>query len=442
VDLLGADRPGCEDGGGGEQAHASTDGHRHLLFKPTHDIRLNPARVSRRQVAGVEFRRSFRILEAEVVMSGPASRSLGSLATSLVLAASLGGCYLEGPHSRDEHRTVDQIRQEHAWAADEIGRRLTPEDLERVRAGESSATRQARRRFLRLLDALDRLAWMREAAPRGLWASVEEPQDQDELAFRFARAGKLRGEAFAEADEIAEALANSPAPDAIKWPDLKRALMTLAQAEASEEKVARELAALITKEKGLRAAGSRFPTMAPPLPRPFVAAAAAYLRAHPSDRIELERLPPELMADAKRIRSAVDEAPPPAPPPVREEVRPVPSRPSADEQAAVRDRAAQAHAEADAAGKATSGGLLQIAGDARQMLTARGLPAAVGRRPDGSFTLRYEEQRPCASGSCATLVDYLFNESGSLMHEEVVGPAPSAAPQQRRMPDENAGDPE
>src|SRR5437879_3477455 len=139
------------------------------------------------------------------------------------LLAALSDCYLEEPHSRDEHRTVDQIRTEHRWAAEQLGRR-------------------SRRRFLRLLDALDRLSWMREATPRGLWASIDDQPDIDELAFRFERAARLRSEALAEADELAEALAVSAAPGALSFADLRRAVSAVNQIEASEQRVANDLA--------------------------------------------------------------------------------------------------------------------------------------------------------------------------------------------------------
>ncbi len=379
-------------------------------------------------------------------MSHPWNRAPVLLAT--LSCAVLSGCYIDGTHSRDEHRTLDQIRQEHTWAADEIGKRTSANDLGRVRDGDPTYTRRAQRRLQRLLDALDRLAWVREAAPRGLWASVGDGQDQDELAFRFARAGKLRSEAFAEADEVAEALANSPAPGALKWADLRRSLLTLQQSEASEDKVSRELSAVVAKEPELKNATSRFPTLAPPLPRPFVAAAASYLRNHPEEKGELDKLPPELSADGKRIRAALDELPVARPlqpaPMANEQVPPIPQDPTPDERAAVRGRANQAHSEADAAGG--SSGLLQLSGDARGMLTSRGLPVAFGHRPGGVFALRYEEPRPCegSSGTCQTLVDYLFNEQGNLLREEVIGPARSGGSGSqrpaRRQPDENAGD--
>ena len=376
-----------------------------------------------------------------------------SRALTCLAALALPCCYLSGPHSRDQHRTVDAIRQEHRWASEEIGHRLSAEDLTQVRGGDSRAARDGRRRLLRLLDALDRVAWMREATPRGLWASVEEPGDQDELAFRFARAAQLRHDALAEADELAEALATSTAPGALGWSDLRRALAAVQKSEASEEKVTAELQELSTKEPALRSAAARFPALAMTQPRPFVGAAAAWLRVHPRDAAELDRLPRELQADGSRIRAALAEDKPPQPP---ETVTPVPQEPSADERAAVRERAAAAHAEADAEGdklpgaKAPpapgGGGLLQVSGDAQKMLQSRGLPQAFGQRQDGTFALRYQEPRPCKAGSCPTLIDYLFGAGGRLLREETVGPAdqparpPAAAPPPAKAPPPLPGD--
>jgi hypothetical protein len=397
-------------------------------------------------------------------------------ASALASALGLTGCLVSGPYSRDQHRTVDTIRQEHRWAGDQIGKPLSAEELGRVRAGDQRSMARAQRRLARLLDGLDRVLWIREATPRAVWASIDDKPDLDELAFRFARAAQLRREALAEADEVAEALATSAAPSGLRWADLRRALDELAVAERSETKIQSDLSDLAAKEPALRPELSRFPPLAPPQPRPFVAAAGAYLRSHPEQRGELDRLPRELSADVEHIRRALAEEPPPPaqppiaarppvgePPPVAppppDAVKPIPPVPSDDERAAVRNRAADAQRELDNEAKNEPpmpgapeappppaapkgpGGLLQLQGDAQKMLTQRGLPRAMGQRPDGTFALRYEEPRPCSAGSCQTLVDYLFGPTGNLLREEVVGPSDKpAAPINK--PDDNPGDPD
>ena len=366
-------------------------------------------------------------------------------------AAALSGCLLPGPHSRDQHRTLDQIRQEHRWAADQVGRRTPAEDLARVRAGEPKPSRDARRRLVRLTDALDRITWMREATPRGLWASADDRPDIDELAFRFERAARLRQAALAEADELAEALAASPAPNALSFAELRKSLAALHAAEQAEDRTSAALASLTAKEPSLRSAVQRFAPLPPPSPRPFVGAAAAYLRLHPSERGELDRLPKESADDARKIRALLDEkGPPPAALQAEVPKEPQPVAPGAvapkDAKGAVRARAGQAHADASAeaqqhpvgaAGPSATAPVLALQGDAKQMLTTRGLPLAISTR-DGLLALRYEEPRPCAAGSCATLIDYLFNGSGGLVREETAGPAAPRGP--RPKADEQKGD--
>ena len=370
----------------------------------------------------------------------------------------LSGCFVEGPHSRDQHRTVDQIRQEHRWASNQIGRRTSADELARVRAGESQPNRTARLRLVRLIDALDRITWIREATPRGLWASVEDHPDLDELVFRFDRAGKLRAADLAEADELAEALAASPAPGALSFVELRKALTALRASEAAEERIAASLGTLQKKEPALRSIISRFPPLPPASPRPFLGATASYLRYHPAEQAELDKLPVDAAADVRRIRAMVDDQGP------AEAGQQQPLHPQAgpvaplNGPAGVRDRADREHAEADAeaaahpmasagslppgvasggpptatgaptAGPATRGGgaTHELQGDARQMLTNRGLPRSMGTR-DGLLALRYEEPRPCAAGSCIMLIDYLFNSAGTLVREETAGPAPKAA---------------
>jgi hypothetical protein len=364
-------------------------------------------------------------------------------------------CLVEGPHSRDQHRTVDIIRQEHRWAADQIGRRVTEEDLARVRSGELQASRAARVKFVRLVDGIDRATWIREATPRGIWASAYDPPDMDELAFRFERAGLLRRQAMAEADELADALVDSAVPGAISFSELRKAMLAANRADASEAHLVAELTALVNKEPTLQPALRRFVIQQPTKQRPFVPAVTTYLRNHPSERAELERLPAELSGDAQLIEKALAEqpAPPPRaaqpkpqpPPPPEPAKKPVPQEPTPDEKAAVRERGqAQQEELSDEAGK-SDGSQLEIQGDAREMMTARGLPRSMGHK-NGLLVLRYAEQRPCKTGSCEALVDYFFDADGSFKKEEVVGGAraptrpPPPPPAKKGQDDEFKGD--
>jgi hypothetical protein len=65
--------------------------------------------------------------------------------------------------------------------------------------------------------------------------------------------------------------------------------------------------------------------------------------------------------------------------------------------------------------------VLPITGDARRLFLKRGAPLRISVREDGTLALRYEEQRPCGIDSCRTTVDYVFDGSGKLLRDEVVG---------------------
>ena len=340
-----------------------------------------------------------------------------STAFAALLLAS--GCYIDTPVARDQRRTLNAIRQEHRWAADRLARRMPAEEVSRVRAGDSRSSREANGRLRRLIDALERTTWIREATPRGLWASADEPPDQDELAFRFARAARIRADALAQADELAEALAVSTAPGALALGELRRALAALARIEESEPRIASEIADLARKERGLRGIEARFPASKPPSPRPFLAATSAYLRVHPAEVRELDRFPGPLAADVGRIKSSLEEKPADEPrPAIEPKQAPGPKE-------AVRERAGEAHREADAEAARlplgpSEGPTLALDGDAREMLKSRGPPRAIAARPGGLFALRYQEPRPCEKGSCETLVDFLYDATGKFVREEVV----------------------
>ena len=70
-------------------------------------------------------------------------------------------------HERDD-RLTREIVQQQRWTAEAVTGRPTQDELDAVRAGDPDAVADARKRFKRLLAALDRTAWIREAEQSGI----------------------------------------------------------------------------------------------------------------------------------------------------------------------------------------------------------------------------------------------------------------------------------
>src|ERR1700682_5164713 len=182
----------------------------------------------------------------------------------LLLAMLLASGCIHGSPRRDD-RPLRLIAQPERWAQDAIAARPDPSQLEAIRSGDFNAVGRARTELKRLLQAIDRGTWIRNAAGE-MMAEDSAPQ----LVAAFDRAGRLRSEAVQAADELASALAE--AKGGLTIGDLRPGFEAIRKAQASEDRIAR---------LSLRAGGQRLLPAPLPVPRPFLAPAARLVAAHP-----------------------------------------------------------------------------------------------------------------------------------------------------------------
>ena len=368
----------------------------------------------------------------------------------LLLTASLG-CLAERSHERDARLSSEISRQER-WAQDAVAGRATPEDLEKIRGGDQETVNLGRKQLRKLTSSVDRGTWIREAAVE----SLREDGDDPGLAADFAKAGQTRNEALQAADELAIALAETPG--GLTLADLRKALEALHRGRDGEAKLSRELGAAAAatspvagKPPGGKAppvsALARLSTVALPMPKPFIAAAARYLFAHPEEK--LTGFPADDAAEIRAQLADFENHPPAERKPSRSgesRVETAAGAPGAD---ARPEPAASGGPGARASGSATSGSAtsgapasssdaaspgsarpaaeppregpsstLTIANDAQKLIARRGPPRSFATRADGLFALRYQEKRTCGVESCVSDVDYLFDAAGKLVREE------------------------
>ena len=375
----------------------------------------------------------------------------------LLLLSVCMGCLAERSHERDPRLSSEITRQER-WAQDAIAGRATAEDLERIRAGDPGTVDLGRKQLRKLTSSVDRGTWIRDAAVE----SLRDDGDDPGLVADFEKAGQTRNEALQAADELAQALAETRG--GVTLPDLRKALESLKRARDGEAKLARELGAAAqapvrapdagttathapdagTTAAKAPAAGTapakapaaatgpaaraavsplaRLSTVALPMPRPFIAATARYLYAHPE-----EKLSGFAADDATEIRAQLAELE--AHPPAARPSRPAEARaetaaasaPDAGQPAAPSN--AQSVTAAAAAAAASSepsreGVTFTVGKDAQKLIARRGPPRSFATRPDGLFSLHYQETRGCGAESCLSDVEYLFDATGRLVREE------------------------
>src|SRR5207248_11574920 len=94
------------------------------------------------------------------------------------------------------------IAHQERCAQDARSRRPGRADLQAIRSSDYAAVGRGRGELKRLLQAIDRDTWIRNAASE-LMADDPDPQ----LAASFDRAGRLRADAIQASDELASALA-------------------------------------------------------------------------------------------------------------------------------------------------------------------------------------------------------------------------------------------
>jgi hypothetical protein len=352
---------------------------------------------------------------------------LGTLALAACLADSQQARRVEpapGLAPDRSQETLREIERQRRWTADALAARPPADELEAVRSGDADAISDTRKRYRRLLTAVERATWIRETVPEVLRGSV----NPDRLVAAFEGAGRDRNEALATAEATAHALAGSRSRNAISLEELKRALQAARGARESEQRLAANLGRAARAGPGPDPLQRLATVPMPPQP-PFVEATALYLAAHPGEDRALDSWPPQLAEERTGIRAAVADLPVPdatdggmgEPAAGIDDQEAEPPIPGLD--AGMPD--AGAVAAADGGNAAVSGGAagaVEVSGDLKRLLSRRGPPLSIAQRSDGLTAFRYREQRPCGVDRCTVTVDYLFDSQGRLMRSEVVKP--------------------
>ena len=321
--------------------------------------------------------------------------------------------------------TLREIDRQRRWAADALAARPPADELDAVREGDKDAIADTRKRFRRLLTAVERATWIREAVPEVLRGSA----DPDRLLAAFDAAGRNRNEALSAADVTARALATSRGGNAISLDELRRALQVSRAARESEQRLSGNLGRAARQG----AAGDplqRLTTVPMPPQPPFVEATAQYLAAHPGQDRAMDSWPPQLAEERSEIRAAAADLRLPQPEAAdagmgepaagMDDEDGEPIIPGLD--AGTPDGGSVAAADGGTAAPGEAAKPVQVSGDLRRLLSRRGPPLLIAQRPGGLTAFRYREERPCGVDRCTVTVDYLFDAGGRLLRSEVVKP--------------------
>ena len=104
------------------------------------------------------------------------------------LALSAAGCIVAGSQVRErevrDDRLVRQIAQQQRWAQQALDARPTKDQLDRIRQSDFSAVAAGRKELQRLIQAIDRGTWVRNAA-----AELLREESEPQLLQEFDRAG-------------------------------------------------------------------------------------------------------------------------------------------------------------------------------------------------------------------------------------------------------------
>lgn len=334
------------------------------------------------------------------------------------------------PPVPDRSRAFDDIQRQQRWTRDALAARPPPDELREVRDGDAEAVSDTRKRFKRLVTAIERTTWIREIVPRALRGGG----DADRLVAAFDQAARDRNEVFVAADQTARALAESRARNAISLEELRRALQETNRARQGEQKLAANLGrAPASQPNAPPDPLQRLRTVPMPPEPPFIAATARYVSAHPAEDRALDSWPPQLARERAQVRAAVAQLHAGSADAGVDDLGP-----GEDDQTLGLDDeagggsgmdagvAAAPGSSAPAGGDGTvaqgGGSAVQVSGDLKRLLARRGPPLQFSQRPDGLTAVRYKEQRPCGVDQCTVTVDYLFNPSGRLVRSEVVKP--------------------
>ena len=321
--------------------------------------------------------------------------------------------------------TLREIDRQRRWAADALAAHPQGDELDAVRDGNKNAIADTRKRFRRLLTAVERATWIREAVPEVLRGSAEP----DRLLAAFDAAGRDRNEALSAADATARALATSRGGNAISLEELRRGLQISRVARESEQKLSGNLGRA-ARQGALGEPLQRLTTVPMPPQPPFVEATARYLAAHPGQDRAMDSWPPQLAEERSEIRAAAADLQMPQPESAdagmgepaagMDDDEGEPIIPGLD--VGTPDGGAVAAADGGTPAAGESASPVQVSGDLRRLLTRRGPPLLIAQRPGGLTAFRYREERPCGVDRCTVSVDYLFDSAGRLMRSEVVKP--------------------
>jgi len=341
----------------------------------------------------------------------------------LLLAALLPACLAASqpvPDRGQDDQLVRQIADQSRWAREAVQSRAEKDELDAAREDDAEAVADLRKRFRKQTAAIARTTWIREAVVLEL---EQGAADEAALVSDFDQAAQARMETIEAADEIAQALAASKVAKSISLGELRSAMLEVHRAQEIEQRLAKSIGRSADGARGgsppdagpgkatpAAPALARLQTVTLPVPKPFVAAAAKLIELHPDEGKGLTSFGPKLLAEATEIRAELADLAnkPPEPGPEAAPAVPAPS-------------AAPASGEKAALAKAAP---FTLGADAKKLVERRGLPSAVVPREDGLLALRYQESRPCNSGTCPAPIDYLFDAQGKLVRDQPVQSKP------------------
>ncbi|HWE22571.1 MAG TPA: hypothetical protein VG496_01400, partial [Myxococcales bacterium] len=207
-------------------------------------------------------------------------------------------------------QVLEQVQQQQRWTRDALAARPPADELRDVRSGDAEAISDTRKRFRRLVTAIERTTWIRETVP-GVVRSASDPEP---LIAAFNEAARDRNEAFAAAEATARALAESRSGNAISLDELRHALQNTHRARQSEQKLAAKLGRSPASQANAAIDPlQRLRTVPMPPEPPFIAAAAHFVAAHPAEDRALDSWPPQLAQEKAQVRAAVAQLKSPEP---------------------------------------------------------------------------------------------------------------------------------
>src|SRR2546425_4630833 len=147
---------------------------------------------------------------------------LGTLAAACVTESQRARPSQPGPAAAPDRsqETLREIERQRRWTADALAARPPADELDALREGDADAVSDTRKRFRRLLTAVERATWIRETVPEVLRGSA----NPDRLGSAFDAARRGQNEALAAAQTTPLAPAAARTPNANPLGELQRAL--------------------------------------------------------------------------------------------------------------------------------------------------------------------------------------------------------------------------